>query len=306
MAQPTANAITNLTRCLRLPGFFPGGYVDQFIRVLPFEEIGGYGRAVQINRTTSLGGVSFQLPGAALTATQGDTALETFDFQRLGGIAQVDVSDIEASDPSNNQLELQVEMRRVAVIRQLGVAVFAGSGVPPNIAGLNNYLVVDQVVDVAGAAPTLANYHRLVSIVRASDGFVGGGADALVMNANARRQLISILEAAGSASYCFAPCETLGVPVLKFEGIPVYVTDAIPSPANITTIYAAKLKGPTGIRVLHVGGRSEEFGIVVDDVPNQMGVSERAKIVRGYYALLVPEAQSVAGIIGANVAGFIP
>ena len=306
MAQPTANAITSLTRCLRLPGFFPGGYVDQFLRKLPFEEAGGYGRSVQVNRTTGLGSVAFFDPGDALSATQGDTALTTFTFQRIAGTAQVDVADIEASAEPDDQLELQVEMRKVALLRTLSSVVINGGGVAPTMAGLVTYATGGQMIDLAGAAPTLAAYHRLVALVRASDGFLGSGADALVMSLNARRQLLSILEAASGSSYCFELDEQLGTSVLHFEGVPVYVSDGALPNASPTAIYAVKLHGPTGIRVLHVGGSSDEYGIVVDEVPNQMGVSERAAIVRGYYALMVPEPESVAALFGASVAAFVP
>jgi len=305
MAQPDPNAIANLTRCLRWPGFFPGGYVDQFLRVLPFEEADGYGRTVQVNRTTGLGSVAFVNPGSALSATQGDTALTTFTFQRIAGTAQVDVSDIEASADPNDQLELQVAMRKVALLRALSANVIVGGGGAPSMAGLVTHATGGQMVDLAGAAPTLADYHRLVALVRASNGFLGSGADALVMSLNAKRQLLSILEAAGSASYCYELDERLGRRVLHFEGVPVYVSDGLPA-GSPTEIYAVKLHGPTGIRVLHVGGSSDEFGIVVDDVPNQMGVSERAAIVRGYYALMVPEPESVAALLDASVAAFVP
>ena len=39
MALPSAATVENLTRCKALPGFFPGGYVDQFLRKLPFESV---------------------------------------------------------------------------------------------------------------------------------------------------------------------------------------------------------------------------------------------------------------------------
>lgn len=305
MAQPTSTTIDNLTRCLRLPGFFPGGYVDEFIRVIPFQEAAGYGRSVQINQASSLGDVAAYAAAGTLVAVQGVTALATFTFSRLGGTAQVDDADILASSELNEQLELQVAMRKVALLRTLGIAVLLGNGVAPDMSGLATQLGVGQTIDLGGVAPTLAAYHRLVALVKASDGSVGTGADALVMNLNARRQLTSILEAGGGC-VCYEQDETLGVPVLKFDGASIYVTDAIPVPGPNTTIFAAKLKGPTGLRVLHVGGSSDDHGVVIDDVPNQMTVSQRAKIVRGYYALLLPEPQSAAMFINANMTGFVP
>jgi hypothetical protein len=305
MAQPSAGTVTNLTRCLRLPGFFPGGFVDQFLRVLPFQHLEGYGRSVEANVATSLGGTSFYDPGTGVNAVPGATSLTTFTFQRVAGTAQVDVADIDASADPDDQLDLQVAMRKVSLLRTLSTATFFGSGVAPQMAGLNTLVPAGQQIDLAGAAPTLANYHRLVSLVRASDGGLGcGGADALVMNLNARRQLISLMESGGPIC-TFEDDPVLGHPVLKFEGVPVYVTEGIPM-APETMVFAVKLRGPTGVRMLHVGGDSDEFGIVVDEVPSQMAVSERAAIVRGYYALFVPEVEAAASILSADVSAFIP
>jgi hypothetical protein len=305
MAQPDPTTIANLTRCLRLPGFYPGGYVDEFIRAISFQEAGGYGRTVQINRSATLGDTNFYNPDAAVPAVQGTTGLTTFTFERLGGLAQVDSADIDASGEPNNQLDLQVEMRKVSLLRTLSTLMIFGNGVAPQMSGLLNQTDAGQQFDLAGVAPTLKDYHRLVALVRASDGFVGTGADALVMNFTARRQLTALLEAAGCCT-TYEPDELLGAPVLKFDGASVYVTEGIPLTPDETTIFAVKLKGSTGVRMLHVGGDSEEFGIVIDDVPNQMTVSQRAKTVRGYYALFVPEVQSVAAITSAGIAAFVP
>jgi hypothetical protein len=284
--------------------------VDEFLRVLPFQEASGYGPSVQINQVTDLGGVAFYLAGGGLVATQGATTLSTFTFARVGGTAQVDDADIAASADPNDQLELQVAMRKVALLRTLSPNMIFGDGVAPNMLGLFTQIeaVGGQTIDLAGAAPVLRDYHRLVALVKASDGALGTGADALVMNLYARRQLTSLIETAGGCP-SYEIDAALGVPVLKFDGLPVYVTDGIPIPPGPdfkTTILAVKLKGPTGIRMLHVGGSSQEFGIVVDEVPNQLAVNQRAKIVRGYYALLVPEAASAAAMKNASVTGFVP
>lgn len=310
MAQPTTDTINNLTTCLRMPGFFPGGYIDQFLRTIPFQAVDGYGRQVEINRATSLGDAPMYSPGDSMAAAQGVTALSTFTFERIGGTAIVDEADIVASQDPNDQLEIQVAMRRVALLRELGEQIVIGDGTPPNLAGLSEYVSVagGNAVDLAGAAPTLKDFHRLVALVRASDGFVGGGADALVMNSQARRFLLFLIESsAGCASCCFEPDPALGVPVVKFDGLPVYVTDAIPTVGeNETTMFAAKLTGPTGIRVLHSGGSSEEFGVVVDSQPVQLSINQRAKAVRGYYALMVPEVLSVGALLNADITGCVP
>ena len=305
MAQPSGSTISNLTRCTKLPGVFPGGYTDQFIRALRFESVEGYGRSLQINRTTGatpLGSVGFYDPGDALAAVQATTDLETLTFARVAGTAQVDVADIDASGELNEQLEIQVHLRKIAIVRELSLQLINGSG-SPALQGLNTYVTAtSNSIDLSGAAPTLANFHDVISMVNASDGVVGTGPDALVMSWSGRKKLIALIEAAGGpGSCCFQHDETIGAPVMMFDGIPVYVTEGFPGPANSESVFALKLNGETGVRVLHVGGDPDEFGIVVDDVPNQMGVSERAKIVRGYYGVLYPEIGSVAAIVDADL-----
>ncbi len=295
---------TNLTRCLRLPGYFPGGIIEQFLRVLPFESVDGYGRSVQINRATTLAGAAMYAADGAIDVTTGLTALTTFNFKRLGGTAEVDSADQDASGPENDLLEIEVSMKKTSLLRSLASQVITGTGAGNNLAGLDTVAIGGQEIGLAGAIPALADYHRLVALVRASDGAIGAWADALVMNRNARRQLISLLEAAAGGGTCYARDEALGVPVLLFEGLPVFVSDSIPLTGvtlDETNIFAVKLTGPTGIRMLHVGGSSEEYGIVVEDVPAQLLVAKRAKTVRGFYCLLVPELESVARISSAEV-----
>jgi len=232
------------------------------------------------------------------------TALTTFAFKRLGGIAEVDLADETASSTDNDLLDIQVQMKKVSLLRLLASQIIVGTGAGNNIEGFN--ALIDPAQDILlGVAPTLADFHNLISLVRASDGSLGAGADALVMNRNARRTLLGLIEAAGGGSACWAMNNTLGVPVLHFDGLPVYISDSIPltggPPANQTNIFAVKLTGPTGIRILHAGGNSDEFGIIVEDLPNQLAAGTRARAVRGFYTVLLPEVQSIARINNAVV-----
>jgi hypothetical protein len=273
MALPTAATIENLTRCKTLPGFFPGGFTDQFVRRIAFEDVTGYGPAVQINRAT-LGAAANYSAGGAMGNVAGAAALTQFVFQRIGDTVEVDSADIVASEESQQQLELQVEMKKVSLIRQLGNQLIQGSGVAPNLTGLALGVDATQTIDPAGGvgtAPTLADYHRLVARVAASDRSVGIGADALVMHPRTRRQLISVLEAAAGGGPQYCEDESLGHPVLMFEGLPVYVSENVSTTETaagvqtggvLTSVFALKLEGPTAVRLLHQGGSTSEFGIM--------------------------------------------
>jgi hypothetical protein len=306
MALPTAATVENLTRCKALPGFFPGGYVDEFLRKLPFEPLEGYGHLVQINRVTSLGAVTYFLAGSTVGNAASAVTPTTLTFSRVGDIVEVDSLDIDGSSPENEQLDLQAQMKRVSLLRSLSANVFTGNGTPPNLSGMEVQVTGGQVLDLGGVAPTLADYHRIISRVKASDGALGAGADAIVMHPRSRRQLISLMEASGyGCDYAFDP--ELGVPVLHFEGLPVYASEGIPtteSAGNQSSAYPVKLSGPTAVRMLHVGGSSDDFGIVVEDIPSQLTVTKRAKAVRGSYALMIPEVTCAARLEGMDINGF--
>jgi hypothetical protein len=309
MALPNAATVESLTRCKALPGFFPGGYVDEFLRKLPFESLEGYGHQVQINRVTVLGAVTYFTAGGLVGNIASAVAASpvTFVVSRVGDIVEVDSADIDGSSPENNQLDLQVEMKKVSLLRSLSSAVISGNGVPPNLSGLEVLATGAQVLDLAGVAPTLADYHRIIARVKASDGSIGAGADAIVMHPRTRRQLISLMETSGyGCDYSVDP--DLGVPVLHFEGLPVYVSDGVPTNDGAVTdrssAYPVKLTGPTAIRMLHVGGTGADFGIIVEDVPAQLTVTKSARSVRGAYSLLVPEVACVARLMSMDISGF--
>jgi len=71
--------------------------------------------------------------------------------------------------------------------------------------------------------------------------------------------------------------------------------------SNLTSIWAVKTTGPTGVRVLHAAGDSSMFGIEVTDIPAQPTLSKIGKFVGGTYALLVPEDESIARLNGCDL-----
>ena len=78
----------------------------------------------------------------------------------------------------------------------------------------------------------------------------------------------------------------------------------LPGGGILTSVYAVRLNGPTGLRVLHQGGSSSDFGIVTEEVPAQLSNAKRAATVRGFYSLLIPEIQSVARLKAISLTGF--
>jgi hypothetical protein len=241
-----------------------------------------------------------------------------FEFSRIGDTVEVDSADISSSEESQQQLDLQVEMKKAALIRQLSSQIILGNGSAPNLTGLAIGVdAVDQTIDPAagtGTAPTLDDYHKLLTLVTASDGSVGLGPDALVMHPRARRQLMNRLETASGGCAHFAVDDSLDHPVLYFEGIPVYVSQSVSveeqadgslDGGSLTSVFAVKLNGPTGLRMLHQGGDSNSFGIMVEEVPPQLSVAKRAATVRGFYSLFIPEIGSLARLKAISIASFL-
>jgi hypothetical protein len=145
--------------------------------------------------------------------------------------------------------------------------------------------------------------------VTASDGCVGAGADCLVASSKMVRFIAKLIEDKGACPQ-FAFDQDLGVPVLHFNGIPVYVGQNVSNETkgtgtNLTSVWAVKLTGPTGVRVLHSGGDASMFGIDVTDIPAQPTVSKIGKFVGGSYALLVPEDESLARLNGCDLSTFL-
>lgn len=316
MGLPTSATIVALTRCKTLPGFFPGGFCDQLIRVIPFHDVTGYGQTVSINRATP-GAAAPYAANDAMNLNASSSGLTTFTFRRLGDTVEVDSADVTSSEETQQQLDLQVEMKKVAVVRLLSNQLIQGDGASPNLVGLAAGVdIATQTIDPVGGlgtAPTLDDYHRLLTKVCASDGMVGTGPNALVMHPRTRRQLMSRLEAASGGCAQFAVDETLGHPVLLFEGIPVYADESVSTietnsgaetGGTSTSVFALKLSGPTGLRVLHQGGDSDNFGLITEELPPQLSVSKRAMTIRGFYALMIPEVKSLARLKAIDISGF--
>lgn len=290
MALPTTATVANLAREYVVPAWYPGGFVDQLIRKIRFEKVEQPSETIEWNQATSLPSVSKYDAGATtLGGTAMDTTKFTLTMRRIGDVAEIDTFYESACSEPNNQLQVQIQAKKVGVIRTLGSLMMTGTGA--NFSSLDVQIVAGQKITLT--APTKDDIHRLVHKARPSDGFSGAGPDCLAASERVVRQIIKLMEdsAGGGLTYSLDP--DLGVPVPMFHGLPVYIAQ-LPD----TTIYALKLTGPTGIRIVHGSGRSSEFGIEVREVPMQATVSKRGAFVGGFYSLIVPEELSIARIDG--------
>lgn len=319
MPIPTDTTNNNLNRSYVMnPSWVPGGFVDQFIRKVPFQRVERATTQVKWNRLpagTSIPSVAAYAADGILSGLPIDVATlpKTVTLQRIGDMVQVDYFSQMASGDPTDLLKMQMAARKVGVIRSLGLQIVQGNGVAPQLSGLGNEQTVDggPSFPVTGGVgfPTLQDLHKLVNAVRASDGFVGAGADCLMTHERVVRFILAIAEnAPGGAGITWQRDADLGVPVPHFQGIPIYIGQAagaasVPGPAVNYEVWALKLTGPTGIRVLHAGGDPDQFGVLNEPVPMQMNRSNLGAFVGGFYGLMVPEPQSLARLTGITEAG---
>lgn len=304
MGIPNDVSLVNLNNSYIFKGFYPQGIIDQFIRKIPFHRLDKPTTVVSWNRPkiNTLVTVPVYARGADVDSTPQDFELTTRTMQRIGATALVDDFSQAVSGNPNNLLEAEIQAKKIAIIRTLGAQIFVGSGAENNFNGLKSEVIPSQEFSLTGnpLLPTDKNLLQLINMVRASDGAVGGGADCLVTNERVIRYIVAQGLASGRN------CETiydadLGVAVPLFCGIPMYAgqvpTDDPEDPGiGHYDIWAVKLSGPTGIRVLHATGRSDQFGIDVTPISTQVSKAQSGAFVGGLYCLMVPEPQSIARI----------
>ena len=301
---PTDATFTALNQPYVYEGWYPNGFVDQFIRKIRFERLQKPTATVLFNRVSgSLPGVDAFAPEAPMDNTAINASQQTVTLKRLGDVVLLDHLSGLVAGNVNDPMEMLTSMRKVSVIRTLGFQIINGDGTGANLAGLNallssgtQYTAVDPITDL----PTWMDLRTLVHTVRASDGFVGGGADCLVTTDQVIRYFLKLQDTANDANrITFEYDADLGVPVPHFMGIPIYIGQVN---AVDQDIWALKLNGPTGVRVIHATGSPEGYGVEVTPVPMQSTPANRGAFVGGMYGLMVPEAHSIArlgGILGS-------
>lgn len=323
----------NYRRAGVLPGAVPGGrgnepapadpsfrVADEFIRVLPFENalITGRPHARQYQVTvrgileepefTARPGGSAWIPGQSSPSGNDFVAVGT-RFKKLSLVVRSDESMVDGG--GTDMLEAQIDLARTAIVRALSEALFHSS--PPNddgaeLAGLPFYLgggVNDVGYDSArGMMGGLAEIEARCS---PGDGDFGARPDVFVMSSRARWRLLREMEEKGvTPQFDYSPIT--GRRQLHFHGLPVLI-GRVPEPKT-TDAWALKLYGPSGIRLVHLGGVEEDFGLRREERTTLAGLdgqgeansATRSVEVFGVYSLSVPDPFSIARLNGIPAA----
>ncbi len=316
MPQPTAATVLNLSRQVLLGGFFPGGFVDQFVRMFGFQGIFNAGSEIAFNRASTLPTPQPYNAGQTLQGNALATTKLTVDLRRIGDFVKIDWADQVGSTEANDQIVQQWNALRIATIRAVGFQIIEGTNVAPAWNGLKQQATGSQLIGAGngapnGAIPTLEDFSKLVNLPRASDGSVGAGADALIGTEKTERQLFRLMYTQGmSIDYKIIPA--LGVSVLHFKGRPFFIgqvaeNETLGTGVGLTSCYAVKLHGETGARVLYAvpaGEQPRPYGINPYVVAIQQNVAElgMGMAVRG--GVFVAEPQDIArmqGIDNSNI-----
>jgi hypothetical protein len=300
MAIPTDLTMITLNRPYVFKGCFPLGFIDQFIRKLPFQYLDQPTTNVFWNQISGSLTAAPYNADANLPATPLNTTQKIILLQRIGDSVLVDQQSQTASGNTNDLLQTEIQAKRVAIVRSLGYQAILGDANSPNLNGLISESPSTITVSGTGV-PTVNDLHRLVHMVRASDGAVGGGADCIVTHERVVRYLLSLLNTSTALDFIFDP--ELGVPVPHFRGIPIYIGQVPDVGSYAFDIWALKISGPTGIRMLHATGSSDRFGIDVVPVPLQPFKAQIGAFVGGLYGLMIPEPQAFARLAGTTAAG---
>ena len=271
-------------------------------------------------------------PELSLDVQSVDATYEAAAFARLGAYVDMDrlqqrLTSIGGALSRGPDLrDTLLRLAKLAVVRQLGRALVTGSDA--SFRGLAKYydgLYIlpsgsDPQVIKANAGTTAgllaSDVRRLLRQVAPSGAGLGCGANALVMSRRTRDRLLTDA-AAVNMPVEFRPAAN-GEMRYHFNGVPVYLaplrddedtagtvpTYSSPQTFNASSIYAMRLGGPTGVRVLHMGGETAQYGLSVEEV-TPTGTSSNTNITRfkvhGYFALFIPERQAAARLFAVDI-----
>jgi len=311
MTLPSSTTIQNLSRSKLIRGYFPGGQLGTLIRKMRFEAYAETGQQIIFNRKNTAPTPAPYNAGGTLTAAPLETTKTTLTMRRMGAQLEIDIADALTSTDANDQLATQIQALKVEQIRKLLDQICTGDGAAPNLNGFAaatdaTFTIGAGNGNVNGAPPTIEDLARLVGLVTASDGFVGAGADCLAGTEKAGRFLFMPMRAANQ-TVIFRWGADLGAPVMLFMGRPVYIgpfatDESKGAGTDLTSIYAFKLNGPTG---LHVGyapmnGSTDPWGILTYLIADQLGICKRGAGVLGFYQMVYPELASIARLDGCD------
>lgn len=317
MGSPSDNTANLLNRPYVSKGWFPSptagaGFVDQFTRKIPLQRIEKPTINLSWDRfDPSVGSLTVNpyATGGTPSSVQLEVIQTTRPFQRIGAMALVDSLAEAASGIPNDLLMAQIQAAKIGIIRTLGSQIITGDGISPHLNGFDYEIYPAtqgfSVSMVSGFnVPSVQDILYLINLVKASDGSIGRGyADCIVTHERVIRFIVfyATQQASGLIDYVYD--SDLGVQVPRFAGVPMYNGQIPTSGTTGYEIYALKMSGPTGIRLLHATGSSDQFGIDITPIPMQSTVAQRGAYVGGYYCLMVPEVQSLARCIGTDNTG---
>jgi hypothetical protein len=346
----TRDSLEILNQNYRLPGVMPrpvppgrGAAInpqdpsftvaDEFIRVIPFVSatMSGrrpYARQYQVLTQNPLAEPEFTARGAASPWVTGETfpAGEELEisgsrFKKISTEVRTDelmvgeLSDAWADDQDSDDIfKVQVGLARTAIIRALSEAILFSNPVTDDddvLAGVPFYLPAGSPNDVTydSARGMIGGLSELEARTTPSDGDFGARADVFVVSERARWRLLKELEDKG-VTPDFMHCPWTGRVQFHFHGLPV-LGGRVPEPTDGTTeAWAMKLVGPTGVRVLHVGGEMDDFGLRHETINTVVGLdgngeaqsATRGVEVFGIYAINVPEPNAIARLSGIPIA----
>lgn len=263
-----------------------------------------------------------------------NSTYETFFLKRLGAFVELDpyqqklLATRGATSSGPDPVSTIRNAVKVASVRALGRALVNGDRTNTDmlhgLAGLYDDQFIspgaDPQVFQSGVALTLTEVRKLCRLVVPSgDDGLGEGPNALVMSRRTRDVLIATEQntTVGARSVQFLP-DPMGTGGLRyhFNGIPVYVapcredevtTSSPTHPVfgadneNASSIYALRLGGRTGVRLIHFGGSREDFGLQFEDIAPSASSGPTGYRVHGSYALVVPERTAVARLWGIDI-----
>lgn len=331
-------ALEVLYQNVRSPGIAPGavppsagtaaapedaGYrvSDDFIRVVPFVrvEIDGrpHARQYQVQSVGDLLEPPFTAGAAASPWTPGATSSFGQDLAAVGRrfkkiSASPSIDELMAgSGAEDDVLAEQVVLTSTGIVRSLSKAFWASDPATDDdatLAGLPSYLPANSAQDVLydPARGLIGGLSELIARCRPGDDGFGTGADALVLTSRCDWRLAEEERRRG-VTPDFRECGLTGRVRHHFAGVPI-LHGALPEPGGAvdprTEAWAVTLRGPSAVRVLHVGG--DRFGVRVDpvttfasrDARGEIQTATRGVEVYGVYSVLVPDPFAVARLRG--------
>jgi hypothetical protein len=345
----TRDSLAILNQNYRLPGVMPRpvppgrgaaaspqdpniAVADEFIRVIPFVAATSsgrrpYARQYQVLTQNPLIEPDFTARGAPSPWVTGQTVpageeleISGSRFKKISAEVRTDelmVGELgelwgDAED-GDDIFKVQIELARTSIVRALSEAILFSSPVTDDdgvLAGLPFYLPAGSPNDVRydPARGMIGGLSELEARTTPSDGDFGARADVFVMSSRARWRLLKELEDKG-VTPDFMHCPWTGRVQFHFHGLPVLV-GRVQEPLEATTdAWAVKLVGPKGVRVLHVGGEMDDFGLRHETITTVVGLdgageaqsATRGVAVFGVYAVNVPEPNAIARLNGVPI-----